>query len=402
MKIIDSHEYIEMYRGDKDLRIGKILAEKFDCKYVVLAPDTASPADSRIFKTKKFPMRIVGKLPGNFRIKRLFSKTIFFSKKNISLGGFFQITPGFIFQILKEKPDVIFESAYTTLTPRMYMSFVAGRILGIPIVYVDAGDIPPKGAFKRFLSLIEGFVMRRAGGIITYNERGKKRFAREYKIKPKKISVIEKPVDTKEFSSKISGSRFREKYGLKKKFVVAYFGRLCNNKGCEHLLYAADKLKNMKDVVFAFVGGNIISKDAKFIRDLNRKLGLKNTVFTGMVPHSKINEAYAAADVVVYPDVTNLPGFSTVLSETMAAGKPIIIGIKGYEDAMPLKHMETGIIIKAKSTEDIVSNVLLLKKNAELRKKLSRNVRKFAEEKMDWEMVARRYHGLFKEVLKRK
>jgi glycosyltransferase involved in cell wall biosynthesis len=401
MKILDSHEYIEMYRGDKDLRIGKILVERFGCEYVVLAPAIASPADDRILKTTDFPIRYVETLPSGFKLKTLWARTFFFNRDNISLGGFFQITPKYIFEIRNESPDIIFENAYTTLTPRMYMSYFAGRLLDIPIVYLDPGDIPPKGFFKQSLNILERRVVKNAAKIITYNELGKNRFMREYGVDSEDIVVIPKPVDTKKFDPKISGDNFRKKNGIEDKFVVGYYGRLDRNKGSEHLIHAAKKIHEMglNDIVFMFVGGNIIDSDAKFIKDLVQKLDLDNLHFTGMLTHNEMSQAYAAADMVVFPDVTNLPGFSTVLAESMAMGKPIVIGIKGFENATPLKHMESGVIIDPSSPEEISESILLLKNDRDLRLRLSYNVRSYAKANMDWHIITEKYYKIFKEVL---
>jgi glycosyltransferase involved in cell wall biosynthesis len=401
MKILDSHEYIEMYRGDKDLRIGKILVERFGCEYVVLAPAIASPADDRILKTADFPIRYVETLPSGFKLKTLWARTFFFNRDNISLGGFFQITPKYIFEIRNESPDIIFENVYTTLTPRMYMSYFAGRLLDIPIVYLDPGDIPPKGFFKQSLNILERRVVKNAAKIITYNELGKNRFMREYGVNSDDIVVIPKPVDTKKFDPKISGDNFRKKIGIEGKFVVGYYGRLDRNKGSEHLIYAAKKIHEMglNDIVFMFVGGNIIDSDAKFIKSLVQKFDLDNLHFTGMLAHNEMSQAYAAANMVVYPDVTNLPGFSTVLAESMAMGKSIVIGIKGFEMATPIKHEETGIIIPPRNVGEIVNRVLQVRDDSELRRKLGANIRKFTEENMDWNVVAEKYYEIFKGAL---
>lgn len=392
-----------MYRGDKDLRLGKILAEKFKCEYIVIAQTNASPADSRIFGISEFPMDRVGKLPEGFEFRLLRSKTIFFNKKNISLGGFFQITPKYLFGIGKSKPNLILENAYTTLTPRMYQSFVASKLFGIPVVYIDAGDIPAKRGLKRLLLRFESLVVRNASKIITYNELGKDRFVKEYEAENNRIAVIPKPVDIRKFNPNIKNlSSYRKEFGIEDKFIVGYFGRLDRNKGSQYLVEAAKIIeKDMKndEILFIFVGSNIVDKDATFIRELYKRYELKNVHFFGMIPHEDMPYAYALADIVVYPDVTHLPGFSTVLAETMAMGKPVILGIKGFEKATPIKHMETGVIINPCSPEEIIGSIFMLKNDKSLRLKLSHNVRAYAENNMDWDIITEKYYEIFKEVL---
>jgi len=333
------------------------------------------------------------------------SKLIFHRKGNISLGGFFQFSPGLIKEIYKQKPDIIFENPYLTLTPRSYMSYIASILFGIPIVYIDAGDIIPIKLKHKISAFFESPVVRHVSRIITYNEAGKKRFIKKYGADPARIHVIPKPIDTAEFSPDIDGSAIRREYGLEGKFVVAYYGRLCRNKGCEYLLHAAAKIlssgKN-KDTIFLFAGGNIVPEHAAHFRDILEGYHLENVRVTRSIPHDRMPEFHAACDLVVYPDVTNLPGFSTVLAESMSAGKPIIIGIKGDEDAIPLKHEETGIIVRPRDVDEIAEEILRLKQDSRLRSALAENVRRFAEEHMAYEKVADSYLHIFQDVLRSK
>ena len=55
--------------------------------------------------------------------------------KNISLGGFFQITPGLIRAIRHIKPDLIFENPFSTLTPRSYLTWIGAKMYRIPTIY---------------------------------------------------------------------------------------------------------------------------------------------------------------------------------------------------------------------------------------------------------------------------
>jgi glycosyltransferase involved in cell wall biosynthesis len=402
MHIIDSHEFVEMYRGDKDLRIGKILAEKYGCRYTLLVPDVSSPADNKIFGKTNYPIHLIKSLPSGLEIKLYPAKVIYFRKNNISLGGFFQFSPKYLSELFKIKGDLIFESAYTTLTPRMYMSFIKSILHRTPIIYLDVGDIPFKNGFKRFLRLFEGVCIRHASKVIVYNELGRKRFIKEYGLPPNKVAVIPKPIDIDHFNPNKTGNEFKEKYGLDGKFIVAYAGRLDRNKGAEYLLHAANclnKKSHFADIAFLFIGGNIVSKDAEYFADLFRTYKLHNAFVTGMIPHDEMPNAYAAADILVFPDITNLPGFPTVLAEAMAMGKAMIIGIEGFDEAIPITHLETGIIVPPRSTEDIVNSILLLKNDSNLRLKIGINVRQFAEENMDWDIIAKKYYEIFSTII---
>ncbi len=323
---------------------------------------------------------------------------VFFSKENLSLGGFFQFSLGYPKIIKKLKPDLIFENPYTSLTPRSYQTYFAAKANGIPMVYVDPGDIPPKGGLKRLLSRIERPVINYAKHIIVYNVMGKERFVKEYEYPEDRISVIPKPVDVRQFSPGTGREEIRSKLNAGDKFVVAHLGRPTNNKGARYLMEVVRKIKesgSAGEFLFLFAGGNIIDADAKAIHLLKEKYGLDNVQFTGKTLHNEMVKYQAAADAVVYPDFTNPPGFSTVLAESMAMGKAIIMGIKGYERATPIVNKETGIIVEPRNVEEIHKWVMQLKDNHEIRERLGRNVRKFAEEQMSWEKQANLYKEIF-------
>ena len=128
---------------------------------------------------------------------------IYFSKPEVSLGGrYFQFSLQYLKQIKQLSPDIIYESLFTTLTPRSYMTFIMSQLRNIPMVYVDSGDVPKKGSFQRLLNKLEKHVIVRANKIITYTESGKQRFLQEYKCPENKIVVIPKPIDIDKFDSR--------------------------------------------------------------------------------------------------------------------------------------------------------------------------------------------------------
>lgn len=394
-----SHEFIELYRGDKDLRVGKLLCQKYGVEIVHFGTDIASPADSRIFSSKYFPSDVLGNIPENYYLLLLKSHLVFHRKGNISLGGFFRYTPGLLPQIVRWQPDLILENPYLTLTPRSYSTSFASFLLSIPLIYLDCGDQLPNLTLKHKLVLpLEKIVARRAAAVITYNEAGRNRFIGKYGIDAQKILVIPKPVDTDCFHSSVDPSKIRRRYGLNDKFVVSYFGRLESNKGARYLLDAAALLKKEKNeagMAFMFVGGNLESDQAREFLNHLGELKLDNVILCGMVPHDEMPEYYTASDIAVFPDVTNLPGFSTVLAESMASGLPIIIGIAGWESAVPLVDGQTALIIPPRRPDIIVQNLLLLRNKPELRKFLSQNVAAYAKKNMSYDVVVDKYYRLF-------
>jgi glycosyltransferase involved in cell wall biosynthesis len=406
LRIADSHEFVDLYRGDKDLHVGKIFCRRYNCEIVQLGSDISSPADSRFFRSEKYPYQEIKDLPENYYLLLLKSRLIFHRRGNISLGGFFRWTPSLGKELLRWRPDLIFENPYLTLTPRSYMTHIVSKMLKIPLVYLDAGDIIPLLSLKHKLSMIaEKPVVNSAAAIITYNEAGKQRFINKYDYPSEKIYVIPKPIETSRFDPNLACDDFKRKFELNDKFVVSYFGRLCSNKGPQYLLRAAEILNRRgldSKITFLFAGGNVEPEDAAGFKNLLNSLNLPNVRLTGKIANSDIPQAYAASDIAVYPDVTNLPGFSTVLAESMAAGLPIVIGIKGWESAVPLVDNQTGLLIEPRNSEQIADRIELLINNPDLRGRLSSSVINYARQYMDYDKVVAKYYELFCNLTNRK
>ncbi|KYK27036.1 MAG: hypothetical protein AYK23_00325 [Candidatus Proteinoplasmatales archaeon SG8-5] len=300
--------------------------------------------------------------------------------------------------IKKLKPDLILENPYTTLTPRSYQTYFASKVNEVPMVYIDPGDIPPKGALKKILSRFERPVINYAEHVVVYNEMGRTRFAEEYGFPKEYITVIPKPVDTRQFTPGLHRDEARSRIGARDRFVVGYMGRLSNNKGGIHMMEVARRFKEdgLSDrFFFLFAGGNITESDAKPFHAMKRKYGLDNVHFTGKVRHRDMNAYQAACDLIVYPDVTNLPGFSSVLAESMAMGKAIVIGNKGFEGATPIRDRVNGMVIQARNPGDIIEAIRELSVDDVQRKKYEEAVREYAVKEMDWKEQAKIFKRIF-------
>jgi glycosyltransferase involved in cell wall biosynthesis len=363
----------------------------------MLVPDVASPTDRMVFNTDRFPLSEARKFkwPSGFDIQLIPAKMLDFS--SISPTGNFpiEIAPSIMKHIKDTKPDVLFESPYTTLTPRSYLVYFSAISNGIPRVYVDPADYVDKGGMRKILNKIEKRVVNSTKAIITYSELGKKRFINDYATNPDKIIVLPKPVDTEKFHPGTDGSAFQDKYRLYDRRIITYVGRFAKNKGPEVLLDVA-KHTNDNTMKFIFVGpGSKEYLDRVGLRTSK----FENCIFTGNVNHDKVNEIMAISDLMVFPDVTNPPAFTTVLAESMAMGKAIILGAKGYEDATPIEHLANGVIVEPRNGNEIMRWIVRLLEDDSLRVRLGANARKYADEKMNWYEQVKIYKGIFNNII---
>jgi len=106
MLIADSHEFIELYRGDKDLRMGmEMLKLDQDLRFVSFAPDRTSPNDRDRFGSDTLAEVGLPELPDRFDLRLLPSKSFRFARKES--GGIVSWMHGYSRALAATAPDVI-------------------------------------------------------------------------------------------------------------------------------------------------------------------------------------------------------------------------------------------------------------------------------------------------------
>jgi len=216
---------------------------------------------------------------------------------------------------------------------------------------------------------------------------------KNYKIKKDKIRVMRHGADIKTFSPKVNQDKFRKLYGLNDDFVIMIFGFVGRGKGHDILIRAfnrvSDKLGNAKLVI---AGGY---KDLEYLEYL-KKLSNNKVIFTGYVPYELLPSCIASADIFILP---YLGGFhpSGPLHRALAAGRAIIAS-NNPVFRETIIHGYNGILVNP-TEQEIAHAILNLYQNKNLRKELGENARRFAEEYLDWDKIARQTVKIYEEIL---
>jgi len=137
----------------------------------------------------------------------------------------------------------------------------------------------------------------------------------------KNIRVIPNAVDPSELDTRADPSLFRSRYGIgDNRKLVLFVGRLIKVKGVHLLPKIARLLGSMgDDVCFAVVGDGPMGEKLKHS---TKGLGVGNMVVTGRVPREELSSAYAAADVVLTPSLSE--GIPAVVLEALMFRKPVV------------------------------------------------------------------------------
>lgn len=396
MLVADSHEFIETYRGARDLRLGmEIVRMRDDVRFLSFGPDILSPYDQAIRGVSRLADIELPELPDRMELRTLPGRVVQFARREA--GGKFVLMRGYGRALAGARPDVILENPYTWLTPRNYTTHRVAKRLGVPVIYYDPGDDIPVSAKQTALAVFERPVVNDAYAIVTFNGAGRRRFITKYGYPAERIHVIPKPVDVAEWRPAVDRADVLAGFGVPADaFVVTYVGRLARLKGSRVLADVARRALDdpaLADWRFLFVGSTLDQAENE------ADYAIPNAHITGMLPNEEVPRILAASDVVVFPDVTHPGGFWTSIAETMAAGRPLVMGAPANQDFVPMIDGETGILVEPGSAEATLERLKELCSRPGLRARLADAVGKYATENMDYPKVASAYLELLDEAV---
>ena len=182
---------------------------------------------------------------------------------------------------------------------------------------------------------------------------------------------------------------------------IIFVGRICEEKGVEYLIRAFKMLAaNKEDVKLIIVGsswfsGGRMTPYLKKMQDISKAVE-NRVVFTGFVPHDKLNYLFNLASICVVPSIWNEP-FALVNLEAMAAECALIVTSVGGVPEL-VKNGETGILVSPKDKYSLCAAVNYLLENEDIRQKISDNEVRRVKEKFGWPKVANEIEDVYEQV----
>ena len=302
MKVLVSNEFYELFRGDKDFPIPRLIAQKLGHEAFILCPTKLSLADQNAgftFSKEHFAERLgLGPAAVKFHrpllwVRKTHNKQIPFLIPQLS----------YWIQLLKIRPDFIVESIYTSLTPRSFLNWLYCALFRKGRVLLDSGD---EGRNRRLLPF-ERRAVRQARKIFTYSPAGAKRIAEKYGLADPDVFFVHlKLLDPERF-------RFREEFAPPE-FTVGYVGRFLRAKGFDRFLELVRTWSGPL-VRFRAVGANDDGFDLP--------VGLDRRDY---VDNARMAEVYSAIDLLVLPDMRRCQGYSTAAQEALMCGAEVAVG----------------------------------------------------------------------------
>ncbi|HEY9136355.1 MAG TPA: glycosyltransferase family 4 protein [Pseudomonadales bacterium] len=165
-------------------------------------------------------------------------------------------------------------------------------------------------------------------------------------------------------------TEFKQYYALENKFVISYVGTHGMAHGLKTLLNAAKVLRNRKDIIFLLIGDGA-EKNA--LKKIKKELSLDNVLMLPQLPKDKMPMVLGASDISIV-HLKRDKAFEKVipskLFESMAMGKPVILGVKG-EAAKIINQSRSGVCIEPENHLQMANAILALKRDVAGYRKMS-------------------------------
>lgn len=183
-------------------------------------------------------------------------------------------------------------------------------------------------------------------------------------------------VDMTRFSPARRSTEMRARFGADPDtIVVAYIGRIAAEKGLAVAAAAMRRLAADAPVRFVIVG------EGPYENKL-RALAPAGTVFTGRLSGDALSEAYASADIFMFPSTTDT--FGQVLLEAMASGLPVVAA-----DAGPTREIlgaDAGALFPPGDDSQLAAQLRRLAGDADARARMSAAALRAASDR-SWKSV---------------
>ncbi|MBI2094882.1 MAG: glycosyltransferase family 4 protein [Candidatus Omnitrophica bacterium] len=184
--------------------------------------------------------------------------------------------------------------------------------------------------------------------------------------------------------------------------VILFVGRIHPIKGVDVLLRAFGDLRRGPGRLRLLIAGSSWFAEGRTtpylekLRRLSRPMG-ESVIFTGFVPHERLNYLYNLAELCVVPSVCQDP-FVLVNVEAMAAGCAVIASATGGIPEV-VTHRQTGILVPPGDADSLCRNMRFLLDHEADRLDLVRRASQVVKDRYSWSLVAERYEAVYRELV---
>lgn len=279
------------------------------------------------------------------------------------------INPGAFFRLLRSY-DAVWLNGYAY--PSNWLAAAAASIRRVPILFRSDMRLTDNTTDVRKHRLRETIIhwwMRRSAALLYIGEANRQAYL-HYGATEEQLFFCPFSVDVEFIEMARKQYTGHQREGLREKWglpthgpIILFVGKLIPRKHPEVLLQIAAIAGSSAHVVFAGSGPMESELKRQAAAD-----GLNNVTFLGFVNQSRLPDVYALSDVFVMPSEDEPWGL--VLNEAMAAGiVPVVSDHVGAHHDL-ISEDETGYVVPVGATDAMVTRVLSLLRDDELRRRV--------------------------------
>ncbi|SPP99523.1 Glycosyltransferase, WbnK-like family [Candidatus Sulfobium mesophilum] len=273
------------------------------------------------------------------------------------------------------------------------MGWLAKRLSGVPIWVTSRRDLGFKR--KKVYDRIFKLASKDCTSCIANCQAIKCQVIEKENIDPDKVGVIYNGLDTAPFEHSLNGAAFRKEIGVDSNTPL--IGMVANLnfeiKGHQYFIEAAKRVQvKISKAQFVLVGdGQLRSRYEEMVRSL----GMQGSVhFLGK--RDDVAEILSQLDVSVLCSTSE--GFSNVILESMAAGKPVVATNIGGNSEMVVAGV-TGYLVPPADSGSLAEAVASLLNDPDMRRRMGENAKKQVADLFSIPAMVEGYEHLYRSLV---
>ena len=210
--------------------------------------------------------------------------------------------------------------------------------------------------------------------VIAISQEVREHLVSDFKLDPKKISVINNGVEVKNFGDYSSRGVVRKNLGLKDELLIGIIARLSEVKGHIYLIQAMPKIISIFPAAKLLIVG--VGKTKDILHKAVDRLGIRANVL--FIAETKDTESLLTAmDIFLMPSLQE--GLGLALMEAMAQGLAVVGSAVGGIKTL-IQDGVNGLLVQPADPESIAQAIIKLLQNDQMRSNLGSQARKFIRE----------------------
>lgn len=282
-------------------------------------------------------------------------------------------------------------------------AYFAAKRRRLPIVYevrdlwenasVDRGKFAAGSVPYRAARALETWLLRHADAVVTIGETLCDELRRRT---GRKITVTPNGVDPDVFRPLEPKPEWQREWNPGGNQVIAYVGAFQPYEGLDILVKAMRLIVARRDRIHLLVVGDGPERPEleRLVDDAELRTHVK---FTGRLPHSRVQEIYAVADLLVYPRIATL---TTQLTTPLKPLEALSMQKAVLASDLPamrelISDQATGILLEPGDPTDLAEKALKLLSDLPLRIRLGSEGRSRVFQERRWDSSVARYNPIY-------